>query len=180
MVSIVYPSDSVHGAYATAIGQSASTAPSQGIPAHAVNHQSAGTDEITVSGLSGLLADPQTPKDSSVLFIGDGGGAVVVPNIPRYVVIPHDCVIVKYTLIADLSGSCVIDVWNAPIASYPPTNANSITAGNEAHLTTEISRVDSTLTGWNKTISAGDVLGFNVDSATTVKWISLMLELART
>jgi hypothetical protein len=32
-----------------------------GIPAHAVSHQAGGIDEINVAGLSGVLADPQTP-----------------------------------------------------------------------------------------------------------------------
>lgn len=33
----------------------------EGVPSHAVSHQNGGTDEISVAGLSGLLADGQTP-----------------------------------------------------------------------------------------------------------------------
>jgi hypothetical protein len=32
-----------------------------GVPAHAATHENGGVDEISVAGLSGLLADPQTP-----------------------------------------------------------------------------------------------------------------------
>lgn len=39
---------------------------------------------------------------------------------------------------------------------------------------------DSTLTGWTTSISAGDILGFNVDSATTVTLLTLSLEVLKT
>jgi len=51
--------------------------PTAGVPdAHASTHQNAGADEISVAGLSGLLADPQTPishaVNASTYGYGDG------------------------------------------------------------------------------------------------------------
>jgi len=43
--------------------------PSGGVPAaHAASHQNGGSDEISVAGLSGTLADPQTPAAHTQAF----------------------------------------------------------------------------------------------------------------
>lgn len=44
---------------------------------HAATHENGGSDEISVAGLSGLLADPQTP------IIGGGANDAVAGNDPR-------------------------------------------------------------------------------------------------
>lgn len=46
-------------------------------PAHKVSHQDGGADEISVGGLSGVLADPQPP------IIGGGGAQAVAGNDVR-------------------------------------------------------------------------------------------------
>ncbi len=45
---------------------------------HAVTHQNAGSDEIDVSGLSGTLADPQTPSAHAPSHKGGGSDAIDV------------------------------------------------------------------------------------------------------
>jgi hypothetical protein len=47
--------------------------------AHAVDHEDTGADEIDVTGLSGLLADPQTPTAHAVDH--EPGGADAVSNV---------------------------------------------------------------------------------------------------
>lgn len=44
--------------------------------AHAATHQNGGSDEISVTGLSGVLADPQTPDTSAVEAIVDALGVI--------------------------------------------------------------------------------------------------------
>ena len=75
-----------------------------------------------------------------------------------------------------LSGSITIDIWKIAYASYPPTVANTITASDKPLISAAVKSEESTLTGWTTTFSAGDIIGFNVDSVTTFKKVSLTLE----
>ncbi len=89
-----------------------------------------------------------------------------------------DCSIVGWELVADASGSIVIDIWKDTYANYPPTVADTITASAKPTLSSATkNRVlpGGTLTGWTTLVSRDDCLGFNVDSATTVKQVTLIL-----
>jgi hypothetical protein len=82
-------------------------------------------------------------------------------------------------LIANTSGSIVVDVWKAAAPTIP-TVANTITAAAKPTLSSQQTAASSTLTGWTTSISANDIIGFNVDSATTVSWVILQLIVTRT
>jgi len=110
----------------------------------------------------------------------DGGGVAITTGQKKYLRIPYACEITVAELVADVSGSIVIDVWKDTYANYPPTVADTITAAAKPTLSTAIKSTDATLTGWTKTLAEGDYLGFNVDSATTVTWAHLSLGVKRT
>lgn len=71
------------------------------------------------------------------------------------------------------TGSIVIDVWKS--ASYPLTDADSITGGNEPELSSEQEASDTTLAGWSTEVSEGDYFGFNVVSVSGLKRVTLRL-----
>jgi len=71
-------------------------------------------------------------------------------------------------------------VWKDTYANFPPTDSDSITASAPPTLTTAQKSEDATLTGWTTSISSGDILGFNVDSATTVTRVTLQLLVTKT
>jgi hypothetical protein len=73
------------------------------------------------------------------------------------------------------SGSIVIDVWKDTYANYPPTVADTITASAKPTLSSATKSDDTTLTGWSKTVTAGDVFGFKVDSVTSLTKVILQL-----
>jgi hypothetical protein len=110
----------------------------------------------------------------------DGGGSAITTGIKGYTRFPWAGTITKVTLLADQSGSIVIDVWKDTYANYPPTDADSITASAPPTITTAVKSEDSTLTGWTTSVAAGDCFGFNVDSATTVTRVHLILEVTLT
>lgn len=110
----------------------------------------------------------------------DGGGGVIETGYKGFIRIPYGCTITKVTLLADQSGSIVIDIWKDTYANYPPTDADSITASAPPTLSSATKSEDSTLTGWTKTITAGDVIGFNVDSCTTITKVTLIIEVTKT
>lgn len=106
----------------------------------------------------------------------DGNGAVPSTGVKGYWRSPAVGVIKKVTLIADQSGSAVIDIWKDSFANYPPTNADTITASAKPTLASAIKVEDSTLNGWNKNFAAGDVFGFSLTSVSTCTRLTLQIE----
>jgi len=105
----------------------------------------------------------------------DGGGSAITTGVKGYTSIPKTGTIVRARMLADQSGSAVIDVWKDTFANFPPVNADSITAAAPPTLSTQDHSDDTTLTGWTIAVTAGDVIGFNVDSATTITRLTLEL-----
>lgn len=119
-------------------------------------------------------------KVSSITFVIGDGLSTVSTGVAGYLEIPFACTINRYTIIADASGSIQVDIWKDTYANAPPTNADSITASAPVSLSSTQKNQDSTLTGWTTSISGGDILGFNVDSATTVKQVTISLKVTKT
>ncbi|MFA6065240.1 MAG: hypothetical protein WCW44_01255 [archaeon] len=109
----------------------------------------------------------------------DGGSSAITTGVAGYVQIPYDCIIKSWTLLADQSGSIVLDVWKSAYANSPPTVANTITASAKPTLSSVQKNTDSTLTGWTTSVSAGDVIGFNIDSAATVTKVTLSIKVEK-
>lgn len=93
---------------------------------------------------------------------------------------PWACTISGAYLFADQSGSIVIDLWKQTYASYPPLVAQTITASAKPTLSSATKYSDTTLTGWTTSVAAGDIIRINVDSATTVTQVALLLTFTRT
>lgn len=121
--------------------------------------------------------DSSTPGSFGITV--DGGGQAITTGVKGFVSIPYDCTIIGWDLFADQSGSIVFDVWKRAYASFPPTVSQTITASAKPTLSSVQKNSDSTLTGWTTSVSAGDVIGFNVDSATTVTRANLILRVQR-
>lgn len=116
----------------------------------------------------------------SITFVIDGGGSAITAGIKGHLRIPFACEIERVTLLADQSGSIVIDIWKDTYANFPPDDADSITASAPPTITTAVKSEDDTLTGWTKTITAGDILAFHVDSVTDIKRVTLALKVTKT
>ncbi|MBA7687373.1 hypothetical protein ES703_95835 [subsurface metagenome] len=119
---------------------------------------------------------------TSITFIIDGGGAEIALGEKGHLEIPFACAIEQVTLLADQEGSIVVDIWKDTYANFPPTGADpddSITAAAKPTITAAQKSQDSTLTGWTKTIAAGDILAFNVDSCETITRVVLSLKVKK-
>jgi hypothetical protein len=117
---------------------------------------------------------------ASITFIIDGGGSTITTGQKGHLEIPFDCEIESVTLLADQTGSIVIDIWKDTYANFPPTADDSICGGNKPTLSNAQKYQDSTLNGWTKTINAGDILAFNVDSASTITRLTIALKVKKT
>lgn len=138
----------------------------QPIGIHGQTHAPTGPDPIpnlTTSTTRTLLAEI------------DGFGSTIVTGIAGDIFIDFACTITQVTVLADVVGSIVIDIWKRAYASYPPTVTQTITASAKPTLSSASKYQDSTLTGWTTSISAGDDLRFNVDSVSTISRVVIAL-----
>ena len=126
-----------------------------------------------------IEADDNLPV-ASITFIIDGGGSAITTGIKGALEIPFACTINRVTLLADQSGSIVVDIWKQAYADYPPEDAQSIVAAAPPTLDGAIMSQDSTLTDWTTAIAAGDCLMFNVDSIATCTWVTISLKVTKT
>lgn len=115
----------------------------------------------------------------AIPFIVDGGGNTFATGIKGDLQIPFDCEIEEWTILLDATGSIEFDIWKDTYANYPPTVADSITGSAKPTVTTAVKATSDVLTGWTTTISAGDILRFNVDSVTSATRATLSLKVKR-
>lgn len=146
----------------------------------AVQAGAAGTaGQVLMSGGAAAIGTYQS-QSFTITYIIDGGGSAITTGVKGDLEIPFACTIQRATLLADQSGSIVIDIWKDTYANYPPTVADTITAAAKPTIAAATKSQDSTLTGWTTSVTAGDTLRFNVDSATTVTRVTLSLKCIRT
>jgi len=110
----------------------------------------------------------------------DGLGNPLTTGVKLDVAFPEfDCWIKGWDLLADQSGSIVIDLWRDSYANYPPTVADTITASAKPTLATAIKNQSAEVATWKRTINKGDTLRINVDSVTTITRATLALSLVK-
>lgn len=152
----------------------------------------AGPNEVTTStetDLTGFLegngtfinaVDSTLIKTASITFVIDGGGAAITTGQKGHLEIPFACTIQQADMIADQNGAVVVDVWKDTYANFPPTDVDSITSATPPTILAGNQKSsDSTLSSWTKTIAAGDILAFNVDSCTTITRVTLSLKVVK-
>ena len=115
----------------------------------------------------------------TINFIIDGGGSEIALGEKGHVVVEYPCRIISVELLADQSGSIVIDIWKDTLANFPPADGDSITAAAVPEIAADDNSLDATLVGWTIDIAAGDILAFNVDSVTDIERVTLSLKVKR-
>jgi hypothetical protein len=118
-------------------------------------------------------------KAASLTVVLDGGGSALTTGVKGDLIVPWNCTVTGWTLLADQSGSIVIDVWRDSYANYPPTVADTIAGSEKPTLSSATKNQDLTLTTWTTSLSAGDILRFNVDSVATVQRVTLAIHVTR-
>lgn len=116
----------------------------------------------------------------SLQFVIDGGGSAITTGIKGDLIIPYNGTIQGWDILADTSGSIVVDVWKDTYANFPPTVADTITGTEKPTITSASKNQDTSLSSWTTTISRNDILRFNVDSCTTITRVTLNIRIKRT
>lgn len=151
--------------------------PYPGKPDGQVSVESAAAD-AAAAAVSAAAADASadlalgaTNRVLSAMF--SGGFSVIPVGEVVYLPVTLDCTITGWTLVGDVVGSAVIDVWKAPNAI--PTVGNTIAGSEKPTLSAAQLASDNTLTTWSVAVTAGDILAFRIDSASGVKRLTLTL-----
>ncbi len=121
---------------------------------------------------------------ATIEFLIDGAGGTISPRLWGYLTVPFDATLTSADLIADQSGSIIVDVWKCTYAQFnPPTTptvANTITGSTPPTISSSTKSTDSSLAGWTTALTEGDVLAFNVPSVSTlIQRVTLSLNLIR-
>ena len=127
---------------------------------------------------SGAVSLNTSQRYRLINFIIDGGGSEITTGIKGDVrIIGISGTIDQVSLLADQTGSIVVDIWKDSYTNFPPTDADSITSSSPPTISSGIKDNDSTLSGWTKTISSGDILRFNVDSCTDIERCTITIKI---
>jgi|GEM_PF-1702188 len=108
-------------------------------------------------------------------FIIDGGGVAITTGVKGDLYFPDAFTITGVVMLADQSGSIVVDLWEDTYANYPPVVGDTITASAKPTISSTTKSKDTTLTGWTAAVAADSTIRFNVDSATTVTRVVVAL-----
>lgn len=121
---------------------------------------------------TGLQAEIDLGKSASFGLSVDGAGAVISTGAKMPVTVPLNCTITNWYVAADLSGAVVIDV---------KVGGTSIVGGGNKPTLSGTASANAAVSGWTSVIiTAGSIIDFNVDSASTVTKVNLVLKVVKT
>ena len=128
------------------------------------------------TGPAGPTGAPGTSTGSqygSFMYIIDGGGSVPSTGLRGTIHVPTACHITGWSLIADATGSAVVDVLKSTYAAFPSNT--SICSTDRPTLASVQNNENLAVSVWSNSLTAGDVLQMNLVSVTTCKRLCLTL-----
>jgi len=124
------------------------------------------------SGTSGIV-------NGGLNIVIDGGGLGITTGVKMDIEWKFAATIVSWDILADQTGSIVVDVWSAAYSAFPPTVGDTIAGTEKPTLSNVAKNQDTSLTSFNTAISAGNIWRINVDSATTVTRVTIVFAYTR-
>jgi hypothetical protein len=106
----------------------------------------------------------------------DGVTTVIQPGQTGFVVIPYSGTITGWSITANVAGNIQFDVWKDALPGVIPVLADSIITSNFPTLSgTNFNTQPVTGVQWTTAFAAGDIFGFYVNSASTIKNATLTI-----
>jgi hypothetical protein len=124
-------------------------------------------------GLRLIKRDPNL--DAELKFVLSDYSGAIGAGTQSFDKSPISGKILEWTILADQSGSIVLDIWKK--STFPPIVSDTITASAKPTISSAQYATSSTLTGWTTDISAGDYFIVNVDSCSTISTATLILKI---
>jgi len=105
----------------------------------------------------------------------DGQSGIISTGQKGYTIIPYNMTITGWNIVASPSGSCQFDVWKIASGSALPTVSNTITGSQKPILSNGYIATSTSVSGWTTTVTTGDIIGYNVDSASGITKVTLSI-----
>lgn len=112
-------------------------------------------------------------SSGSLNLVIDGAGSVITTGLKSFIEWGFDAEITGWTILGDIQGDIVVDVWKDEYGNFAPTIDDTIAGTEKPTLAAAQKNQNLNLTSFNKTVSQGDIWAFNVDSASDVKRVTL-------
>jgi hypothetical protein len=114
----------------------------------------------------------------NVVFDGSSSGGITT-GIKGDLPVPYNCRITGVTMLADQSGSIVVDILKSNYAGFPPTTSIIGGGGTKPTISSNDQSQDTSMTGWTTVeIDAGDILRFEVVSVTAITRLTMALNVS--
>lgn len=169
--------------------QETTVAPSRAVVTDSNGLPSASTTTASeIEFVSGVTSPIQTQLDSKISTIKgsiaitiDGQGGVITTGFKGSMVVPFSGTITGWQIFetssTPISSSIVVDVWKNTYNNYPETVADAIfTTKPTLTGATKNQNLTPTFIGSGATVTAGDIIGFNVDSSVSaVRVVAVLL-----
>ena len=123
-----------------------------------------GIDVDNTDSSNPIVNVTDTFRRTAITFGWDGAGVPLLAGQVLRGVSKYPATLTDVTVISDVSGSCVVDIWKDTFANYPPNAADSITGSTPPSLSSSDKSYDSSLTGWDKTVLENDTFICRIDS----------------
>jgi hypothetical protein len=141
-----------------------------------------GTGSFTATIASGAVTPAKMSNDAKTLSIGftaDGGGsALSTGKIKGFVVVPFGATITGWSITAD-AGTATVKVWKIATGTAKPTIANVINTSGVALSSGTHVRSSTVSDFTTTTISAGDIIAFDLTAVATATELTFNLELRK-
>jgi len=111
----------------------------------------------------------------TINYVIDSGNTVVSAGNKGSVTLDVSGIIESVTVLSDQQGSVVLDIKKSTYNTFP--SFSSILGGTYIQLSNQRKYKDNTLATWTKTLVAGDILTFDVISASNVNRFLISLKL---
>ena len=139
------------------------------------------TDAFVIDriGVGTLYVEAGLFGPSCLTYFLNGAGSPISTGTYVGHWVPFNCTITGVTLLSDVTTNCVVDIWVAPYASYPPTIANTITAAAIPTITAAKKYQNTTLTGWTTAIPANSTIWYDVVSVSAATQLTIALSVLK-
>jgi len=137
------------------------------------NGQVLTADSAEATGIKWSAAAGGSARQLGVTF--DGAGQLPLAGTTADIEVPASGTITSWTILANQPGSAVVDIWLDTYSNAPPTDADSITAVAPPTLSGAVKAQSSSLTGWATSLTAGQIIRFNLDSVSGATRVTLIV-----
>jgi hypothetical protein len=121
--------------------------------------------------------DPAFHPVRNLKVVFNGGGLALVGGEQQDASVDYMGEITQWTLLADVPGNAVVDIWKDDFGSYPPTLADTITAASQPTLSATDHASDDTLPSWIRDVAAGDCFRFTIDSISAITRLTVIVKI---